>query len=103
MNTRKVSGATYAATVLGALAVLAIAPATAYAVDNEPTTGGSGCSYTDKDGYSVPLDNGQDVFIDGKIVSCRNGKITVTTAPLRGNANRAPVVDRNAAPVLAKP
>jgi hypothetical protein len=44
-----------------------LAPATAHAlpVNNE----GGGCRYTDKDGYDIPIDEGQDVFVDGKIVS----------------------------------
>jgi len=113
---RKLSGVKYAATVLGALAVLVAAPATAFAADNEPTPGGGGCTYTDADGYPIPIDDGQDVFVDGKIVSCRGGTITVTTAPKSGGVfqqpvndrggifqspmiNRAPVLDR--APVLA--
>jgi hypothetical protein len=85
--------AKYAATLLGAFAILALAPATANAVDNEQTPDTSGCTYTDADGYPVPIDNGQDVFVDGKIVSCRNGKIVITTAPKR-DAVRAPIVDR---------
>jgi hypothetical protein len=96
---RKVTGFKYAATLVGALAVLALAPATAHAVDNDPTPGGGGCTYTDADGYDIPIDNGQDVFVDGKIVSCRDGKIVVTTAPKRGNVVRPPVFDRNL-PVL---
>ncbi len=36
------------------------------------------------DGYDVPIDEGQDVFVDGKIVSCRGGSIVVTTAPKVG-------------------
>src|SRR5512139_1599919 len=100
---RKLTGVKYAATILGAFAVLAVAPATAFATDNEPTPGGDGgCHYTDADGYDIPIDNGQGVFVDGKIVSCRDGKITVTTAPLRGNVGRAPVLKGNA-PVLAQP
>ncbi|ORB28008.1 hypothetical protein [Mycolicibacterium parafortuitum] len=82
-STRKLTGIKYAATILGAFAVLAVAPATAFAVDNEPTPGG-GCTYTDADGYPIPIDDGQDVFVDGKIVSCRGGTITVTTAPQSG-------------------
>jgi hypothetical protein len=102
--TRKLSGFKYAATILGAFAVLAVAPATAFAEDNQPTPGGGGgsCSYSDKDGYNIPMDDGQDVFVDGKIVSCRNGKITVTIAPLRGSAVR-PTLNRNAPPVLTLP
>lgn len=83
----------YAAALLGAFAVLAIAPATAHAVDNEQTPGTGGCTYTDADGYPVPIDNGQDIFVDGKIVSCRDGKIVITTAPKR-NTVRPPVLDR---------
>jgi hypothetical protein len=82
-TTRTLSGIKYAATILGAFAVLAVAPATAFAVDNEPTPGG-GCTYTDADGYPIPIDDGQDVFVDGKIVSCRGGTITITTAPKAG-------------------
>lgn len=77
------TGVKYAATNLGAFAVLAVAPATAFAVDNEPTPSGS-CTYTDADGYPIPIDDGQDVFVDGKIVSCRGGTITITTAPQSG-------------------
>ncbi len=98
--TRKLSGLKYAATVLGAFAVLIAAPATAFATDNEPTPGG-GCTYTDADGYPIPIDDGQDVFVDGKIVSCRGGKITTTTAPQRNSVFRPPALNR--APVLAMP
>lgn len=94
---RKLSGIKYAATILGAFAVLAVAPATAFAVDNEAPPAGS-CTYTDADGYPIPIDDGQDVFVDGKIVSCRGGTITITTAPSRGSVFRPPVLDR--APVL---
>jgi hypothetical protein len=97
-TTRKVTGFKYAATILGAFAVLAIAPATAYAVDNEPTPGG-GCTYTDADGYDIPIDEGQDVFVDGKIVSCRGGKIVITTAPQRGDV-RPPVSKGGNLPVF---
>ncbi|MFG1932206.1 hypothetical protein ACGFK1_16410 [Mycobacterium sp. NPDC048908] len=90
---RKLTGLKYAATVLGAFGILAMAPATAFAVDNEPTPGGGGCTYTDKDGYDIPIDDGQDVFVDGKIVSCRGGKITITTAPLRGQVGGVGTVD----------
>lgn len=82
-TTRKLTGIKYAATIFGAFAVLAVAPATAFAVDNE-TTPGVGCTYTDADGYPIPIDDGQDVFVDGKIVSCRGGTITITTAPQSG-------------------
>lgn len=87
---RKLSGVKYAATILGAFAVLAVAPATAFATDNEPTPGGGGCTYTDADGYPIPIDDGQDVFVDGKIVSCRGGTITITTAPKTGGIFQQP-------------
>ncbi len=92
-NTRKLNRFHYAAALLGALAVFALAPATAHATDNDPTPGGGGCHYTDADGYDVPIDEGQDVFVDGKIVSCRGGSIVVTTAPKAGAGSvRQPVV-----------
>ena len=119
---RKLSGVKYAATVLGALAVLVAAPATAFAADNEPTPGGGGCTYTDADGYPIPIDDGQDVFVDGKIVSCRGGKSVITTAPQRadvggkgtvvggagpvggkGTVGRAPIFDRNLPVLVAQP
>jgi hypothetical protein len=90
----------YAATLLGALAILAIAPATAFAEDNDPS-GPGGCTYTDADGYSIPIHNGEDVFVDGKIVSCRNGSVVVTTAPARGNDVRGPLAGGNL-PVLTE-
>jgi hypothetical protein len=117
---RKLTGLKYAVTILGAFGILAVAPATAFAVDNEPTPGSGGCTYTDSDGYDIPLDDGQDVFVDGHIVSCRGGKITITSAPLRGqagnvgsvgtvngggvvsNPGRVPVFGGGKAPVLSK-
>jgi hypothetical protein len=91
-----------AATLLGALAILAIAPATAFAEDNSPS-GPGGCSYTDADGYDIPIHDGEDVFVDGKIVSCRGGSIVVTTPPLRGSADdvRGPLAGGDL-PVLAE-
>jgi hypothetical protein len=89
-TTRKLTRFQYAATLFGALAIAALAPATAHATDNEPTGPGGGCTYTDADGYPIPIDNGQDVFVDGKIVSCRDGKTIVTTAPKRGVGNVRP-------------
>src|SRR6476620_1167410 len=87
-STRKLTGFKYAATLVGALAVVALAPATAHAlpVNNE----GGGCHYTDKDGYDIPIDEGQDVFVDGKIVSCRGGSIVVTTAPASAGGSTKP-------------
>ena len=98
-TTRKLTGIKYAATILGAFAFLAVAPATAFAVDNDPTPSG-GCHYTDADGYDIPIDEGQDVFVDGKIVSCRGGTIVVTTAPQRATDGRAPVITGGNAPVV---
>jgi hypothetical protein len=113
---RKLTGLKYAVTVLGAFGILAVAPATAFAVDNEPTPGGGGCTYTDADGYDIPIDEGQDVFVDGKLVSCRGGKIVVTTAPQRadggskgtvtggsGPVNRKPIFDRTLPVLVAQP
>lgn len=95
-TTRKLTRFQYAATLLGALAVVALAPATAHATDNEPNGPGGGCHYTDADGYDVPIDEGQDVFVDGKIVSCRGGTIVVTTAPQRGvDSVRPQLIDPN--------
>jgi hypothetical protein len=89
----------YAATLLGALAILAIAPATAFAEDNDPS-GPGGCHYTDADGYDIPIHNGEDVYVDGKIVSCRGGSIVVTTPPARGSDVRGPLAGGGNLPVL---
>lgn len=71
----------YAATLLGALAILSVAPATAFAEGN------GGCTYK-----GASIDNGDDVFVDGMIASCRRGSIVVTTPPERsGNGLRAPL------------
>ncbi len=83
----------YAATLLGAMAFLALAPATAQAVPVDGTTGGAGCTYTDKDGYPIPIDDGQSVIVDGKTVSCSGGTITTTPAPKKNVGNiRVPVL-----------
>jgi hypothetical protein len=68
----------YAATLLGAMAVFALAPATAYAQPVNNGAGDGGCHYTDKDGYDIPIDDGQSVLVDGKTVSCSGGTITVS-------------------------
>ena len=91
----------YAATLLGALAILAIAPATAFAEDNDPS-GPGGCHYTDADGYDIPIHNGEDVYVDGKIVSCRGGSIVVTTPPARGSDVRGPLAGGGDLPVLTE-
>jgi hypothetical protein len=75
--------------LVGALAIVALAPATAYALPVNNNEGG-GCHYTDKDGYDIPIDEGQDVFVDGKIVSCRGGSIVVTTAPASAGGSTKP-------------
>ena len=87
----------YAATLLGAMAVFALAPATAYA---QPVSGAGdgGCHYTDKDGYDIPIDDGQSVVVDGKTVSCSGGTITVSLAPKAGGAG---VVQQQGSPVLS--
>jgi hypothetical protein len=92
----------YAATLLGAFAILALAPATAHAVDNDHTTVAEGCTYTDKDGYPIPIDDGQSVIVDGKTVSCSSGKITTTPAKKNVGNVRGPVI-KGSLPVLAHP
>jgi hypothetical protein len=93
----------HAATLLGTLAVLVLTPATAHAVDNEPgPTTGAGCTYTDADGYQIPIDDGQDVFVDGRVVSCRNGKVATTTAPQRNGAGVRPPLDLGKLPVFTR-
>lgn len=79
--TRKLTRFQYAATLLGALAIVAVAPATAHADDKGPTGPSSGCHYTDPDGYDIPIDEGQGVIVGGKLVSCTGGTIVVSTAP----------------------
>jgi hypothetical protein len=82
-TTRKLTRFQYAATLFGALAFVALAPATAHAqpVNNE----GGGCHYTDKDGYDIPIDDGQSVLVDGKTVTCTGGTITVSNT-VKGGA-----------------
>ena len=104
----------YAPTLLGAMAVFALAPATAHAVPVNNSAGDGGCHYTDKDGYDIPIDDGQSVLVDGKTVSCSGGTITVSFAPKPGGAGaqqqqggtvlspvtetpKRPVVNRNVA------
>ena len=89
-TTRNLTRFQYAATLLGALAFVALAPATAHAQPIETNPGG--CTYTDADGYDIPIDDGQDVYVDGKIVSCRGGTIIVTSPPKRGVTNVRPQI-----------
>jgi hypothetical protein len=84
-TTRKLTRFQYAATLLGALAFVALAPGIARATDNGPG-GGGGCHYTDKDGYDIPIDDGQSVLVDGKTVSCSGGTITVSNTVKGGGA-----------------
>ena len=99
--TKSTNSFKYAATLLGALAVLAVAPATAFATDNDDS-GPGGCNYTDADGYNIPIHNGEDVYVDGKIVSCRNGSVVVTTPPARGSDVRGPLAGGGNLPVLTE-
>jgi hypothetical protein len=80
-TTSKLTLAQYAATLLGALAFVVLAPATAHADVNEPTGPSGGCHYTDPDGYDIPIDEGQGVIVGGKLVTCSGGTIVVTAAP----------------------
>jgi hypothetical protein len=75
------------------MAALVALPAAAHAQDNNPTGGsGGGCHHTDKDGYDIPIDEGQTVFVDGKLVTCKGGTIVITTAPLstQGGTKKPP-------------
>ena len=77
------------ATVLSIAAAFAAIPSAASAVDNNDPAGSGGCHYTDKDGYDIPIHNGEDVFVDGKIVSCRNGTVIVTSPPARAEGTKS--------------
>lgn len=79
MTANKATRRHYAAALLGAAALFALAPATAYALPPGNTTGADGCHYTDKDGYDIPIDDGQSVIVDGKTVTCSGGTITVNS------------------------
>src|ERR1700729_254514 len=83
-TTRTLTPFQYAATLLGAMAIAALAPATAHADPNGPTGGSGGCHYTDPDGYDIPIDEGQGVIVGGKLVTCSGGTIVVTTAEQSG-------------------
>ena len=104
-NTRELKRFRYAATLLGALAIVALAPATAHA-DDKPTSGG--CHYTDPDGYDIPIDEGQGVIVGGKTVTCTGGTIVITDAPnisggrpIHVNPTQ-PVLTRNASTLQAR-
>ena len=96
----------YAATLLGAMAAFALAPAIAHA---QPVGNGAdgGCHYTDKDGYDIPIDDGQSVLVDGKTVSCSGGTITVSLKTngtgvhqQQGGGVLSPVTDTPKRPLL---
>jgi hypothetical protein len=73
-------------TLLTVASSLAALPAGAFAMDNDPNgdpAGPGGCHYTDADGYDIPIHNGETVFVDGKLVTCKTGTVVITTAPLR--------------------
>ncbi|MGO4445471.1 hypothetical protein AB4Z42_19140 [Mycobacterium sp. 2YAF39] len=80
---------TFAAILFGALAVLAIAPATAF---GENPSDPGGCDYTDADGATIALRNGEDASVDRKVVSCRGGSIVVTMPAVRSSHIRGPLV-----------
>lgn len=69
-------------TLFGVVAALAAIPATANAADNDPS-GPGGCTVTDSDGYDIPVHDGESVFVDGKIYTCRGGTVIVTEPPSR--------------------
>jgi hypothetical protein len=93
----------YAATLLGAFALLTLAPATAQALPVDQGGSGQGCTYTDADGYPIPIDDGQSVIVDGKTVTCSGGTITTTPAPKKNIGNvRVPVI-KNGPVLTAQP
>ena len=119
-TTRKLTPFQYAATLLGALAFVALAPATAHALPVNNGADGGGCHYTDKDGYDIPIDEGQSVLVDGKTVTCTGGTITVSNAvkggagvpqqqaggvlaPVTQTPKKSPVLNENVAIFHAQP
>lgn len=100
-TSRKPTRFQYAAALFGALGIVALAPATAYAEPNGPTGPSGGCHYTDPDGYDIPIDEGQGVIVGGKLVTCTGGKIVVSAAPARTNPHR-PAAPPNQPPVLTR-
>jgi len=101
--TRKLTRFQYAAALLGALAFVALAPATANATDNNPGGPSGGCHYTDKDGYDIPIDDGQSVLVDGKTVTCTGGTITVSNTVKGGAAGAQQQAGGVLAPVNETP
>jgi hypothetical protein len=81
-----------------------LAPATAHALPVNGNGADGGCHYTDKDGYDIPLDDGQSVLVDGKTVSCSGGTITVSNAAKPGGPGvQQPVGNQVLAPVNEAP
>ncbi|HVE68668.1 MAG TPA: hypothetical protein VNB64_08830 [Solirubrobacteraceae bacterium] len=71
-------------TLFGIIAALAAIPATAHATDNDTGPAGpGGCIVKDGDGYEIPVHDGESVFVDGKIFTCRGGTVIVTAPPSR--------------------
>jgi hypothetical protein len=80
-TTRKLTGFQFAATILGSLAIAALAPtATAFATNDNDTAGPGGCHHSDADGFDIPIHNGESVLVDGKTVTCKDGVVTVSKA-----------------------
>ncbi len=66
--------------VLSSLAV----PTAAFAVDDlddSSPAGDGGCFYTDEDGYDIPIFDGEGVIVDGKLVTCNDGELTIKRSP----------------------
>jgi hypothetical protein len=66
------------ATMFAVAAAFAAAAPAAHAMDNTHAGDTGGCHYTDKDGYDIPIDDGQSVIVDGKTVTCSGGTVVVT-------------------------
>lgn len=63
--------------VLSSLAV----PSAAFAaddLDDSSPAGDGGCFYTDEDGYDIPIFDGEGVVVDGKVVTCNDGELTIS-------------------------
>jgi hypothetical protein len=67
--------------LLAVVAAVGVLPGAAHAMDNDDPSGPGGCHYSDSDGYDIPIHDGETVFVDGKLVTCKGGTITITTAP----------------------
>ncbi len=67
------------ASLLIVLSTLAV-PSAAFAaddLDDSSPAGEGGCFYTDADGYDIPIFNGEGVIVDGKLVTCKDGELTI--------------------------